>query len=464
MPGAPDELLRVAGAPTDAPSRASCPRRAQEAKAQVAEMRSLGVSRLYVADDGSDYGGAIAYAVQAATSAAAGFPGDDSVSPARTARLLRGELTARRPPRSSTDRRADPAASCSAPRRWTALAFTAALRPAVHRPTSPRPGFLPAGSDAGRRTGSYRRSRATYGHAPTPEAIFGYEAMSASCRVLKQAGTGANNRATVVQGFHDLNEPTRLFGTYSIGRQRGHEMDRSCSAAWSTAASFRSSPSRGEAGHGADRGAAAGSSSRSRHGGGGGARAAGPRPPSRPSIRGSTLTIYVSVPLNGPSRVSGEAVVNGAQLALTQVRDRIGRYHIVLRALNDATPRAAVGSRADDDRGPRGRARSDDDRLRRRAQLRRQRGLDTAAQPRGDPAGQPKQHGRRPDLDRGGRESRRTEEVLPDGRATFARVVPDDSVQAVAQGSRPARAWVALASMCSTTARSTASTWRRATS
>jgi branched-chain amino acid transport system substrate-binding protein len=54
-------------------------------------------------------------------------------------------------------------------------------------------------------------------------------------------------------------------------------------------------------------------------------------------IRGNTLTIYVSVPLLGASRVSGEAVVDGAQLALTQLRDHIGKYRIQLRAINDAT-------------------------------------------------------------------------------------------------------------------------------
>jgi branched-chain amino acid transport system substrate-binding protein len=54
-------------------------------------------------------------------------------------------------------------------------------------------------------------------------------------------------------------------------------------------------------------------------------------------IRGNALTIYVSVPLLGPSRVSGEAVVDGAQLALTQLRDHIGKYRIDVRALNDAT-------------------------------------------------------------------------------------------------------------------------------
>ncbi|HTU86163.1 MAG TPA: branched-chain amino acid ABC transporter substrate-binding protein [Solirubrobacteraceae bacterium] len=54
-------------------------------------------------------------------------------------------------------------------------------------------------------------------------------------------------------------------------------------------------------------------------------------------IRGNTLTVYVSVPLLGASRVSGEAVVDGAELALSEARNRIGRYHILLRPLNDAT-------------------------------------------------------------------------------------------------------------------------------
>jgi branched-chain amino acid transport system substrate-binding protein len=54
-------------------------------------------------------------------------------------------------------------------------------------------------------------------------------------------------------------------------------------------------------------------------------------------IRGTILTVFVSVPLLGPSKVSGEAVVDGAQLALSQAQDQIGQYRIQLRALNDAT-------------------------------------------------------------------------------------------------------------------------------
>jgi branched-chain amino acid transport system substrate-binding protein len=49
------------------------------------------------------------------------------------------------------------------------------------------------------------------------------------------------------------------------------------------------------------------------------------------------LTIYVSAPLIGASKVSGYAVVDGARLALAQVHEHIGQYRIVLRVLDDAT-------------------------------------------------------------------------------------------------------------------------------
>ena len=54
-------------------------------------------------------------------------------------------------------------------------------------------------------------------------------------------------------------------------------------------------------------------------------------------IRGKTLTIYVSAPLLGRSDVTGEAVVSGARLALDQVGARIGEYRISFKALDDAT-------------------------------------------------------------------------------------------------------------------------------
>jgi branched-chain amino acid transport system substrate-binding protein len=54
-------------------------------------------------------------------------------------------------------------------------------------------------------------------------------------------------------------------------------------------------------------------------------------------IRGKTLTIYASAPLRGRSSVTGQSVIDGASLALEQVGDRIGRYRIALKVLDDAT-------------------------------------------------------------------------------------------------------------------------------
>ena len=61
------------------------------------------------------------------------------------------------------------------------------------------------------------------------------------------------------------------------------------------------------------------------------------RPPGD-EIKGTTLTIYSSGPQNGASRVAELAVLSGEQLALADAHDRIGKYRIVLRALNDSTP------------------------------------------------------------------------------------------------------------------------------
>ncbi len=50
------------------------------------------------------------------------------------------------------------------------------------------------------------------------------------------------------------------------------------------------------------------------------------------------LTIYSSAPMRGASRLNAQAVLNGEQLALTQARGRVGRYRIQLKALDDSTP------------------------------------------------------------------------------------------------------------------------------
>jgi branched-chain amino acid transport system substrate-binding protein len=55
------------------------------------------------------------------------------------------------------------------------------------------------------------------------------------------------------------------------------------------------------------------------------------------TVNGTKLTVYVSMPLEGDARDAATAVLNGARMALARSAARIGRYRIVLHALDDAT-------------------------------------------------------------------------------------------------------------------------------
>ncbi len=57
-------------------------------------------------------------------------------------------------------------------------------------------------------------------------------------------------------------------------------------------------------------------------------------------IRGATLSIYFSGPLHGASSTGAQAALNGARLALASAHDRVGKYRIVLKALDDSTPQS----------------------------------------------------------------------------------------------------------------------------
>ena len=52
--------------------------------------------------------------------------------------------------------------------------------------------------------------------APRPEAIFGYEAMSSVMAVLREAGSAADNRSTVVHDFFSIRNRDSVLGSYSI--------------------------------------------------------------------------------------------------------------------------------------------------------------------------------------------------------------------------------------------------------
>ena len=78
-----------------------------------------------------------------------------------------------------------------------------------------------------------------------PQAIFGYEAMSAVLAVLKQAGTGAGSRATVVSDFRTLHDRQSVLGTYSISS--GDTTSRRSSSAVRVAACWSRAPARADA-------------------------------------------------------------------------------------------------------------------------------------------------------------------------------------------------------------------------
>lgn len=63
---------------------------------------------------------------------------------------------------------------------------------------------------------------------------------------------------------------------------------------------------------------------------------------SGPAMRGSTLTIYSSLPLQGATAGQAEGIVNGAKLALQDAGAKVGRYTIKYVSLDDST--AATGA------------------------------------------------------------------------------------------------------------------------
>jgi branched-chain amino acid transport system substrate-binding protein len=187
------------------------PNSAHEAKAQVQEMRALGVTKLYVTDDGGPYGAAIAnvvkqdaagtFTVVSSLSGADGaFYGGNS--PAAAARFFQRAAAA------------NPQIKLFAP---SALAdpTTAGQLAGGGRVYLSAPGFLkqnltPAGSKF------VTDFTTAYGRTPVAQAIFGYEAMSAVLAVLHKAGTAANNRGTVVSDFLSLKNRESVLGTYSM--------------------------------------------------------------------------------------------------------------------------------------------------------------------------------------------------------------------------------------------------------
>jgi branched-chain amino acid transport system substrate-binding protein len=184
---------------------------AHEAKAQVQEMRALGVTKLYVTDDGGPYGATIANAVKrdaAGTISVVGsLSGADGAfyggsSPSAAARFFQSATSA------------DPQIKLFAPSALDDPTIAGRLAGSGQLYMS-APGFLKQDLTA-TAVQFVSQFTTTYGHAPVPQAIFGYEAMSAVLAVLREAGTAANNRSTVVRDFVSIKNRQSVLGTYSM--------------------------------------------------------------------------------------------------------------------------------------------------------------------------------------------------------------------------------------------------------
>ena len=211
VPNAPDSYYESLGTYGRTFARV-VPSSAEEALAQVQEMQSLGVTKLYVGNDGSAYGAAVANAVQrdasgklTIVSSRAGADGVfyGSAAPAAAARFFNAVAGS------------NPSAKLFGPSALDAPSFTSTLATSIHNLYISVPGFLgPNLTPAGRTFAS--AFTAAYGHAPAVQAIFGYEAVAAVLAVLKQAGTSANSRTTVVKDFFAIKNRQSVLGTYSI--------------------------------------------------------------------------------------------------------------------------------------------------------------------------------------------------------------------------------------------------------
>jgi branched-chain amino acid transport system substrate-binding protein len=191
------------------------PTAAEEARALVSGIESLGVKQLYVASDGSDYGKALrAVVVSAARSGltlVSAPTGADGV-------LYAGNSQKQAIASFNQAASASSSVKLFAPSALADDSFAAALSSAAQRELYvSSPGFISADlSPLG--TQFVTSFKSAYGHAPATDAIFGYEAMASVLHVLHSAGSSANSRGTVVKDYFAIRNRTSVLGTYSIDK------------------------------------------------------------------------------------------------------------------------------------------------------------------------------------------------------------------------------------------------------
>jgi hypothetical protein len=183
-----------------------------EATKQVTEMKSLGVSTLYLTGDGSPYGLTLAAALRKAASGAgiaiASAPGQAQgafyagASVPGAARAFQSATTT------------SPAIKLFAPSALDDPALVSALGSASRNLYV----SVPTGNGGPAATKFASDFKAAFGHAPAQQAVFGYAAMQAVLFALRQAGSSVNDRAKVIDQFSAIrnNVPNSVIGPYTI--------------------------------------------------------------------------------------------------------------------------------------------------------------------------------------------------------------------------------------------------------
>lgn len=200
------------------------PSGSKEAQAQVAEMKSLGVKKLYIGSDGSDYGTAIADAVRR-DAGSAGLAVDRYISESVDGYFYGAQSPALAAKFFNHIAAMAPDAKLFGTSSLNTGSFAGALsRAAAKQLYVSIPGYLPKDLPApGRSFDS--AFRAHYGHTPNIQAIFGYAAMSALLHVLQKEGKDADNRGAVVSAFLDQRDLASVLGTYSMDSAGNPSLD-----------------------------------------------------------------------------------------------------------------------------------------------------------------------------------------------------------------------------------------------
>jgi branched-chain amino acid transport system substrate-binding protein len=190
------------------------PNSSKEARAIVAEMKTLQLTKLYVASDASSYGRSVALEIR--QDAPSGGLSTVASPGAADAVFYAGAPDQAATKAIDIMATASPTAKLFVPSAFYDDAWVAGLSAdAQKRLYVSSPGFMP-GAYQGTGAAFVSSFRQAFGHQPQPQAVFGYAAMQALLAGLKQAGANADSRADVTNDVLGLKNQSSALGTYSL--------------------------------------------------------------------------------------------------------------------------------------------------------------------------------------------------------------------------------------------------------